>query len=335
MKQKINYTNFEAFYLDFFEGNLSETDRNELLLFLENNPSLKTTLNDLDFHVKTHFHEKCPEQIKENLYQFSEEDSPINASSLSFFQSAYMDGILSAEKQKELESFEKSNEAFSQSAKLFAHTKLAPDFAIVYKDKLKLKKRKGNLSLFNRFIYTLAAACVVCLVIFKYNNTEQTTGSNINRTVKSTPKQIQKIKDNSDTSNFSNSFLAKGSLKVVKKKIVVPSNQIPENHKNQSLVQQTDIQPVIIDSLLENLRIERKEIKQQEEFASHSKEEVPIKAESVIKNEGVTHKRFPLLTKLASKIFHTNIRIAKKSQLKSDVYYLIIGSFQVTRNISK
>jgi hypothetical protein len=172
-------------------------------------------------------------------------------------------------------------------------------------------------------------------VIFKYNNIEQTTGSNINRTVKSTPKQIQKIKDNSDTSNFSNSFLAKGSLKVVKKKIVVPSNQIPENHKNQSLVQQTDIQPVIIDSLLENLRIERKEIKQQEEFASHSKEEVPIKAESVIKNEGVTHKRFPLLTKLASKIFHTNIRIAKKSQLKSDVYYLIIGSFQVTRNISK
>jgi hypothetical protein len=287
MKKEINYTNFEAFYLDLFEGNLSEQDRNELLCFLDRNPSLKTTFNELDFHIKTNSHEKYPEQIKENLYQFSEEDSPINASSLSFFQSAYMDGILSAEKQKELESFEKSNKAFSQSAKLFAHTKLAPDFAIVYMDKLKLKKRKGNLSLLNSFIYTLAAACVICLVIFKYNNTEQTKGSNINRTVKSTPKQIQKIKDNSDTSNFSNSFLAKGSLKVVKKKIVVPSNQIPENHKNQSLVQQTDIQPVIIDSLLENLRIERKEIKQQEEFASHPKEEVPIKAESVIKNEGV------------------------------------------------
>lgn len=335
MKQIINYTNFEAFYLDFFEGKLSETDRNELLRFLENNPSLKTTLNDLDFHVKTNYQEKCPEQIKENLYQFSEEDSPINAASLSFFQSAYMDGVLSAEKQKELELFEKSNEAFTQSAKLFAHTKLAPDFTIVYKDKLKLKKRKSNLSLFKSFIYTLAAACVVCLVIFKFKNTEQTTGPSINQIVKSTPRKIQKTKNNSDTSNFSNSFLAKGALKVVKKKIVVPSNQIPENHKNQRLAQQTDIQPVIIDSLLENLSIKRKEIKQQEEFAFHSKEEVPVKAESVTKNEGVTHKRFPLLTKLASKIFHTNIRIAKKSQLKSDVYYLIIGSFQVTRNISK
>ena len=335
MKQIINYTNFEAFYLDFFEGKLSETVRNELLRFLENNPSLKTTLNDLDFHVKTNYQERCPEQIKENLYQFSEEDSPINAASLSFFQSAYMDGVLSAEKQKELELFEKSNEAFTQSAKLFAHTKLAPDFTIVYKDKLKLKKRKSNLSLFKSFIYTLAAACVVCLVIFKFKNTEQTTGSSINRIVKSTPRKIQKTKNNSDTSNFSNSFLAKGALKVLKKKIVVPSNQIPENHKNQRLAPQTDIQPVIIDSLLENLSIKRKEIKQQEEFAFHSKEEVPVKAESVTKNEGVTHKRFPLLTKLASKIFHTNIRIAKKSQLKSDVYYLIIGSFQVTRNISR
>jgi hypothetical protein len=334
MKQEINYTNFEAFYLDLFEGNLSEQERNELVHFLERNPSLKTTIKDLNFYVKSNDLEKYPEHLKENLYQYSEEDSPINPSSLSFFQAAYIDEILSQEKQCELELFEQSNPTYKQSANLFAHTKLVPDFTIVFEDKLKLKKQSNRLIPFGRIIYSLAAACVLGFVILNYKNKEQTTDSRVNQVVNSTPKQIPKTKINTNTSTFSKSIIDKESRKVVKK-INVPSNEIPENHKNQSIAQETDMKPLIIDSLLEKSREESKEIKQQEEFAFNSTVDLPIEAESETKDNVLVHKRFPIINLLATKLFNRNVRIGKKSRLKSDEYYLVIGSFQVTRNISR
>ena len=38
---KINLHNYEAVFLDYYEGNLSAEDVSELLLFLENHPELK------------------------------------------------------------------------------------------------------------------------------------------------------------------------------------------------------------------------------------------------------------------------------------------------------
>ena len=44
---KISIQNYEAFVLDFLEGNLSEQKQAEMLLFLEQNPHLQTEIDDL------------------------------------------------------------------------------------------------------------------------------------------------------------------------------------------------------------------------------------------------------------------------------------------------
>ena len=45
---KINQHNYEAFYLDYLEGNLSAETTAQLLLFLENNPVLKSELEEFE-----------------------------------------------------------------------------------------------------------------------------------------------------------------------------------------------------------------------------------------------------------------------------------------------
>ena len=39
--EQLNIHNYEAFYLDFLEGNLNEEETSQLFCFLDENPSLK------------------------------------------------------------------------------------------------------------------------------------------------------------------------------------------------------------------------------------------------------------------------------------------------------
>ena len=167
MKQKINRSNFEAFYLDFLEGKLSSIDEVEFIAFLEENPELKIHSNAIDFKLDRNGIEKYPTNSKKELYQFSLLESKVDSNSISFFQVANVDGLLSAEKQKELEEAEHRSIEFQKSAVLFNYTKLKPDFTLVFENKQQLKRPEGKgISL--KFIrYAAAAACISGLIVFQ------------------------------------------------------------------------------------------------------------------------------------------------------------------------
>jgi hypothetical protein len=44
---RINFSNYEAWLLDYAEGNLSAEDTAELLLFMEQHPELQTDVDNL------------------------------------------------------------------------------------------------------------------------------------------------------------------------------------------------------------------------------------------------------------------------------------------------
>ena len=79
MKQKINRSNFEAFYLDFLESKLNSIDEVEFIAFLEENPELKIPSNAIDFKLDRNGIEKYPTNSKKELYQFSLIESKVDS----------------------------------------------------------------------------------------------------------------------------------------------------------------------------------------------------------------------------------------------------------------
>lgn len=128
---KITKHNYEAYFLDYTEGNLSAEDKRELALFLEQNPGLKNeleeyeavslTANNVLFEGKEH--------LKKSVYT----DETLVA---------YLENDLSPKERTELEKDITKHPYLKQEIDLYKKTILVPNETIVYEHKEKLKKRR-------------------------------------------------------------------------------------------------------------------------------------------------------------------------------------------------
>jgi hypothetical protein len=335
MKRVINLANFEAYYLDFYEGNLSESQIQELLSFLDENPSLKTPFNLIDFHLDTELTDHFPDSKKEELFQFSIQDTPVYASSLSFFQTANIDGILPPEKKKELELFEQSNAKYQQSATLFEQTKLAPDFSIVFENKNKLKQPYRGVFTMKRFMY--AAACILVFIFFINQNEQATNTGSTTVSIKPNPnkKGVKPRTNNSANGNYvpTESVEYLPAFSAAKKQSQEKSLEIKED---ALIVDQFTIVPLPTDSLKATPNtVDVATIFPEDFIQTKEEEDRQDVTHNVASTDIIEHKQFPLLSKLFNKYFHINLGLGKKKRLHSDEYYLVIGTFEVSRNISK
>jgi len=156
----INKHNYEAYFLDYHEGSLSLDLVKELMDFISQHPELREefesfepiTLNDI-------------EGIKYDGKQgLKKEAGGINPSNFDEYAVEYVEGTISAARQKELNAFIRKNVQYQQELDLYAKTKLAPDLAIVFEDKLSLKKGAKRPVLW----YYWSAAASVALIIGTY-----------------------------------------------------------------------------------------------------------------------------------------------------------------------
>jgi hypothetical protein len=94
----INRHNYEAWLLDYIEGNLSAEQVDELLVFLDANPDLKSTLDDYR-NISFETGEDIPFDAKEALKKTS--DTINNEQSVSLeLMIAAMEGSCTAEELK-------------------------------------------------------------------------------------------------------------------------------------------------------------------------------------------------------------------------------------------
>ena len=126
---KINKNNYEAFFLDYHEGNLSTEKVAELMLFLEQNPELKEEFEGFESISLNDSDEKISFSEKDELKQ--------NAAEKLF--SAYVDGTLSAKEEKELFALLETNSVLKKDFEMFKKTKLSPEI-ISFEGKENLKK---------------------------------------------------------------------------------------------------------------------------------------------------------------------------------------------------
>ena len=157
---KINRDNYEIWFLDYLEGGLNEKGKEEVRLFLKNNPDLASELDAFMPTLSKDTTISYPDKgrLKKALY---EDPACFENTAI-----AAMEGDLSNEERILFEKWLAKNSAQQELANRLKSCKLQPDLRISFPGRDKLKKKKVVL---NYWIQTASVAAILLLaLIFFY-----------------------------------------------------------------------------------------------------------------------------------------------------------------------
>jgi len=148
----IRRNNYEAFFLDFHEGNLSEEARREVLAFVESNPDLQEEFESFKIiSIEQSPLLKFPG--KENLKK-----NNITVNNYKTWLVAFAEGDLDSIEVQEVEKFLAENKGYGRELEILKQTKILPDYSIRFAGKSSLKKGGFVIPMWVRYA---AAACVI------------------------------------------------------------------------------------------------------------------------------------------------------------------------------
>lgn len=162
--EKINRNNYEAWILDYLEGNLGAEERRDLFVFLENNPDLKTLLDsdfsDVVLSPETQsFTDKAELKVKD--------ETQLTRETAEYWMIESVEGNLSAGKQQELDDFVRRHN-LEKTFGAYQMVKLKANPAEVFEPKSQLKVSTGIvIPLYVRWV--AAAAAIVLIVSIALN----------------------------------------------------------------------------------------------------------------------------------------------------------------------
>ena len=159
----INIHNYEAYFLDYLEGNADERVIAAIELFLADHPELRNELTS--FQTLEVTPEKTEFAGKNGLYKFKFEDTPVNENTFSDFCIAFHEKLLSETKRKELSDFLESHPGLQNDFNLFSKTYLSSDNGIKYPYRSVLYKQKPKARILHvNFKYLAVAASIILFI---------------------------------------------------------------------------------------------------------------------------------------------------------------------------
>lgn len=219
---KINRNNYEIFFIDYLDNNLSQADLLDLTAFLAENPDLESELNEIK-NVKLK-----PETInfssKSDLKKHVTYSGNFNELCIK-----YIENKITFDDKNKLFEIIKQNPDLKNEFELFKLTILKPDNSIIFSDKKSLKKYILSPFYKNAVkLSTVAAAAIIFILIvlqinnnnIKINNTKVFANNKNIKKINSTKSNI--IKNN----NINNKFIA--TSKIIRNNIIT-NNNIFEN----------------------------------------------------------------------------------------------------------
>lgn len=159
----INRNNYEEYFIDFLDGNLKQTEREQLFLFLDTNPDLKKELESFDGGL-----------VMEGEVSYENKSILLKKSLLAEVTSTNFDELCIASLEGELNQAEEKyfQELIHEDPKkrkefeVFKLTKFPREEAIVFKHKHVLKKIAKPRFKWNYAIISTAASIVILMGIY-------------------------------------------------------------------------------------------------------------------------------------------------------------------------
>lgn len=159
--EKIDLNNYEAYFLDYMEGSLGDEKKQDLFVFLELYPQLKSEF-ELDFGAAALFPEAIIFENKAAL-KIDESNLIITPNTLADLIVASVEKQLSPTHQTQLSTYIAQHEVEALYAS-YKNATLTADLSIVYQEKEQLKQ-KGGLVIAMPFFKRFAAIAAVGLVL--------------------------------------------------------------------------------------------------------------------------------------------------------------------------
>ncbi len=146
---KINRDNYEAYFLDYHEGQLSPEMVEEVLIFVDQNPDLKNVFEEFEAVTLVAdkdivFGEKSALR-KNHIFATSQ----VNEMNYEEFLIGETEGLLNAEQLASIEEFISINPQFEKDRKLYALAHLSAENEIVFEAKDSLKQKAIPVGLIN------------------------------------------------------------------------------------------------------------------------------------------------------------------------------------------
>ena len=255
-------SNYQIYFLDYHEGNLTERHRSELFLFLEQHPDLKEEFDSfvnvvLEPDTLTSFANKESLKKKENIH----------SGNYRTWLVAYFEKDLNLSQIAEVERFLEANPSLKPELEIIRRTKISPDHRIVFKNKSVLRKGGKLIGFSSPAFRALAVAASILLLlvsiyVFRHqeSNAPQMADKNVPSAVSpsenpSSSVSVDTIKDEKKTlqaehkivspevnhkSLFASDQKRKSNPEFEKKLQTVPENPAPESAIAQQSPQQKD-----------------------------------------------------------------------------------------------
>lgn len=155
----ITRENYEAFYIDFLDGTLSQEMEKAFLEFLEANPDLQLEGDDLPVLSATD--EGLSGLEKQLLKHAEEQPLIITAQNIEYALIAQLEGQLSADEEKNLQLWLSNHPEYIREQALYAKTRVVPA-AVIYENKEDLYQSARIVPL---WVSRTAIAASVALVV--------------------------------------------------------------------------------------------------------------------------------------------------------------------------
>lgn len=322
MMKKINIFNYEAYYLDYLEGNLPEEDAVVLLDFLEKHPELKleeeelpmlesesVTLNDLSFLRET------------------EDSDAITEENYTHFLIAKHEGILTENKETELEAFVAATPNAEKEEKLFGAVYFEPDTQVVFADKSSLKQ-KAPIVMWP--YYSSIAAAMIAAVFFLYQpgnvdglNTVQVASNDVSNTVQEQTQSSPEVQEANIFSPITNLFASEPE-QAVEPKSVVKKNVSVQKDEDPVILNNQPSRPIVA-------ALDNKEVNPISTIYTHPVEAKGNTGDVAYTNVNEMQNPIEPITKFISKKTKTEVDFRQPKSKKQKGFLVKIGKFELER----
>ncbi len=166
----INRNNYEIYFLDYRENQLPAEDVADLMLFLEQNPDLKSEFEDFE-NISLIPEEMITFESKEGLKkQPVTEVNGINTGNYEEYFIASVEKDLNPDEETNLVLFLQSNTFLQKEFELFKLSTITPDKSVIYNNKSGLYKKAVVFYLKPVLYYAASAAAIILLFFSIYMN---------------------------------------------------------------------------------------------------------------------------------------------------------------------
>ena len=236
-----NFNNYEELIIDYVDGKLSAEETADLLLFIEQNQSIKNTFELLTSPISV--------IGKDESMYFKKEDlkKPFLANDETIID--YLENNLNIDDKATFFSVLEKSNSLKKDLNAYKKTFFTPDTSIVYPFKKKLKRETRIVMLFT---YS-AAASLIFFLIYTNSSLRNTSLKLENNLVQSSPSSISshsKIKNTTDAKNMIvplNSQIKSNNnfISLTRNKKPYKTTITPQIHNHDVLINENDLQTEI------------------------------------------------------------------------------------------